>query len=311
MRTMSEGRILIIGLGQIGYHDAKYMTGLGLPVDGFDIDQRAVQRALGDGVITRPAADFKGYDYYVVAISTHDPADMSEPYLDGLYDVAGRLRDEGKRGSVVAIESTVPPGSSRKVMNIMGHRLHVSHVPHRFFMAERDTHGVKQLRVLGGCEACCGEAALRLYKDVLNIPVYPVGSVVYAELSKVVENTHRFLEIAFAEELKIFCDVYGLNFEELRDAVNTKWNEGLLEARAGIGGHCLPKDSQMYLHIASRVLDQSLIETAKQVDGSYVRHISPGHGVQRLADLVKADASGEGEVADPRRLLVSKKALDE
>jgi UDP-N-acetyl-D-mannosaminuronic acid dehydrogenase len=178
-------------------------------------------------------------------------------------------------------------------------------------MAERDTHGVRQLRVLGGCEACCVEAALRFYKDVLNIPVYPVSSVVYAELSKVVENTHRFLEIAFAEELKIFCDVYGLNFEELRDAINTKWNEGLLEARAGIGGHCLPKDSQMYLHLASQVLDQSLIKTAKQVDGSYLRHISPGRSVPRLADLYESDASGMGEGVDLKRQLVSKKVLDE
>jgi UDP-N-acetyl-D-mannosaminuronic acid dehydrogenase len=249
------------------------MTKIGLKVDGYDIDEKATKRALDNGVISHAATDFRDYDNYIVAISTHRPGDMFQPFLDGLNQVTDRLREEGKKNALLAVESTIPAGFSRKIFDRLGHRLHVAHVPHRFYMQEKETHGVRQLRVLAGCEPCCVAAAEYLYGDVLHIPVYPVSSTVYAELSKITENTHRYLEIAFAEELKIYCDEYGLSYQELHDAVNTKWNEGLLEARAGIGGHCLPKDSQMYLNNATPVLKHSLITAAKLIDQEYRRHI--------------------------------------
>jgi UDP-N-acetyl-D-mannosaminuronic acid dehydrogenase len=90
-----------------------------------------------------------------------------------------------------------------------------------------------------------------------------------AELSKVIENSHRFMEIAFAEELKMLCDAYSLDFAELRDAVNSKWNVKILEPRKGIGGHCLPKDSQMYVDLTKRVLASSVVDSAKAVDEDY------------------------------------------
>ena len=75
---------------------------------------------------------------------------------------------------------------------------------------EKKDHGVRQLRVLGGCKTCCSSEAISFYKNILDIPIYTLTSVELAELTKVVENTHRFLEIAFAEELKMFCEGTGL-----------------------------------------------------------------------------------------------------
>jgi UDP-glucose 6-dehydrogenase len=60
----------------------------------------------------------------------------------------------------------------------------------------------------------------------------------------------------------MFCVHENLNFEELRAAVNSKWNENVLEARDGIGGHCLPKDTKMYLELLKHVLPYSTIEAA-------------------------------------------------
>ena len=100
------------------------------------------------------------------------------------------------------------------------------------------------------------------------------GSIEVAELSKVIENSFRFLEIAFAEELKMFCKAYSLDFKELRDAINSKWNVRLLEANEGIGGHCLPKDSQMYVDLTKRALISSIIDAAKKVDGHYRLRVS-------------------------------------
>ncbi len=270
MQQLKKPKILIIGLGQIGYHNAEYMTHLGLNVEGFDPAKTAVKRALDARVIRSEARDFAGYDYYLICVSTHNPENMSEPSFDSLMETAERLEEEGDEGRLVSIESTISEGVSNRICRILRHRLHVAHVPHRFFSEDR-RHGVKQLRVLGGCKSCCSFAALKFYRGVLEIPVHVLTSVELAELTKVIENTHRFLEIAFAEELKIFCSNHALDFEELRVAVNTKWNENVLEARQGIGGHCLPKDTQMYYDLSKQILPFSTVAAAIRSDQLYKR----------------------------------------
>jgi UDP-N-acetyl-D-mannosaminuronic acid dehydrogenase len=272
MRNMpwrTGARVLIIGLGQIGYSNAEYLKPKRLIVDGYDIDEKAVQRALDHGIIRRKAETLREYDYYMICISTHRPENMFIPFPDGIFSLAHKLSHEGKKGSLVAIESTIAKGTCRKVMEILGHRLHVAHVPHRFYANEKEERGVRQTRVLGGCESCCVAKALHFYRDILDIPLHVASSVEIAELTKIVENSHRFLEIAFAEELKLVCDAYGIDFEELRAAANTKWNVKILEARDGIGGHCLPKDTQMYLDLSRRVVKPSIVDIAKKVDSLY------------------------------------------
>jgi len=267
-------RILIIGLGQIGYSNAEYMASIGLDVDGYDISEKAIQRALDNRVIRNKASNFRNYDYYVICISTHRPEDMFVPYLDGLYDISRKISHEGKTGALVGIDSTITRGTSEEIKKILGHRLHVVHVPHRFYIHEQKDHGVRQTRVLGGCEPCCVKEARYFYGEMLQIPLHIVSSAEIAELTKVVENAYRFMEIAFAEELKMVCDNSSIDFNELRNAINTKWNVKIFEAREGIGGHCLPKDSQMFLEFSKNVLVTSLIGAAKMVDKQYRFHIA-------------------------------------
>ena len=262
-------KILIIGLGQIGYSNAEYMRSLGLQVDGFDINEQAVSRALKNGVIQNKATSFRNYDYYVICISTHRPEDMFVPYLDGLMDIAQRLSHEGKSGALVGIDSTITRGTSQEILKILGHRLHVVHVPHRFFIHEKEEHGVRQTRVLGGCSSCCTSEAVNFYGKLLEIPLHIVSTADIAELTKVVENSYRYMEIAFSEELKMVCDNSKIDFSELRNAINTKWNIQILEAREGIGGHCLPKDSQMFLDFSRNMHVTSMIKTAKMIDEKY------------------------------------------
>ena len=273
LKMEKNPKILVIGLGEIGYHNSEYMTSIGLSVEGYDIDKKAVQRALDAKIIKKEAETFKGYDYYLVCVSTHNPANMSLPYLDGLIGVAEKIASEGKAGALVTIESTIPKGTSRRIINILQHKLHVAHVPHRYFNQEKKDHGVRQLRVLGGCRTCCSLEAIRFYKNILNIPIHTLSSVELAELTKVIENTHRFLEIAFAEEIKMFCDDQDLDFLELRDAVNSKWNENILEAKRGIGGHCLPKDTRMYHELSKHLFKISTISAALQSNEAYEHYV--------------------------------------
>jgi UDP-N-acetyl-D-mannosaminuronic acid dehydrogenase len=262
-------KILIIGLGQIGHSNAEYLHSLGLQVDGFDISEKAIERAIYEGVIDRKALSFAGYDYYLICISTHQPDDMFTPYDDGIMEVARRIAKEGRQGSLVGIDSTIPKGTSKKVLEVLNHRMHVVHVPHRYYGPEKQNHGVNQTRVIGGCESCCVSEGKKFYGKILGIPLHEVSSIEVAEMTKIVENSYRFLEIAFAEELKMVSESTGINFDELREAVNTKWNIKILEAREGIGGHCLPKDTEMFLSVAKNALNSSILSTAKTVDHKY------------------------------------------
>jgi nucleotide sugar dehydrogenase len=271
----TDKKTLIIGLGQIGFSNAEYMKSIGLKVDGFDISNESIQRAINAGIIEKAATSFEGYDNYIICISTHLPSDMFVPYLDGIYELAKRLAYEGKAGALIGIDSTVPRGTSDKIKEIVGHRLHVCHVPHRFYIHEKKDHGVNQTRVLGASDMCCENKAIEFYHDILGIPLFQTSKVDVAELSKIVENSYRYLEIAFAEELKMVCDGIGINFNELREAINTKWNVKILEVHGGIGGHCLPKDSEMVLEMSRKYVKSSLLETAKKVDLQYRTHVSP------------------------------------
>lgn len=270
--SKEDKKILVIGLGQIGYSNAEYMTSLGLDVYGFDISEFAVKRALDAKVIQKEAKDFVGYDYYVICISTHRPEDMFVPFLDGLYDIARRIAHEGKTDALIGIDSTITRGTTEEIKKIVGHRLHVVHVPHRYYVHEKKDHGVKQTRVIGGGDTCCLQEGKEFYGKLLQIPLHKVSSADIAELCKVVENSYRFMEIAFAEELKMVCDNSSIDFDELKNAINTKWNIKILDAKDGIGGHCLPKDSQMFLDFSRNVLVTSLIRAAKMVDQQYRFH---------------------------------------
>src|SRR6476619_274278 len=106
----------------------------------------------------------------------------------------------------------------------------------------------------------------------LAIPMHQVSSIEVAELTKIIENAHRYLQIAFAEELYLYCITNGISFTELRDSLNTKWNVEILEPRDGIGGHCLPKDTKMFVN-SSNTIKSKILQAAMELDEDYKEYI--------------------------------------
>jgi UDP-N-acetyl-D-mannosaminuronic acid dehydrogenase len=304
-------KVLVIGLGQLGLPVAKYVKEKGFETYGYDLSHEAIERAEKIAAI-RKATDFSDFDVYILCVSTHKPDDVLSPQIDGLLSIVRTISREAKNGALVSIESTIPWGTSKRVFEMLNHRLHVAHVPHRWYSLEQEEHGVNQLRVVGGVCDCCLRAALEFYSDGNNdttntstaitnastsdsnygnnnnycksnnnhnenknlaIPMYPVSKVEIAELTKIIENADRYLQIAFAEELYLYCQANNINFPELRDALNTKWNVHILEPREGIGGHCLPKDTKMFLQSSARIKSK-ILTAAMEVDEDYKKYRS-------------------------------------
>jgi UDP-N-acetyl-D-mannosaminuronic acid dehydrogenase len=323
---MSFNKILVIGLGQLGLPVAKYVKDKGFDVYGYDISTKALERAEKTAGVKK-AINFSGFDVYIICVSTHKQEDMFSPQIEGILSIVqDKIAKEAKNGALVSIESTIPKGTSKKVFEMLNHRLHVAHAPHRWYALEEKEHGVNQLRVVGGVCDCCLRAAMQFYDGAvistttnttitteeqteastpksasieateimtsgngngnghsinnhhtnisatkntsLGIPMHPVPEIEIAELTKIVENAHRYLQIAFAEDLYLYCQKNNINFAELRDSLNTKWNVNVLEPREGIGGHCLPKDTKMFLN-SSRSIKSKILEAAIQTDETY------------------------------------------
>jgi len=284
--------VLVIGLGQLGLPVAKYVKESGFETFGYDINplrEENAEKNYGIKSIER----FDDIDVFILCVSTHDPNDEYTPYVDGLFSLAQKISREAKNGSLVSIESTVPKGTSKKIFEILNHRLHVAHAPHRWYALEEDVHGVNQIRVIGGVSDCCLKIALQFYdsgNDVLEltdnitsnkiydtpktnslgIPMHAVSEIEIAELTKIIENADRYMQIAFSEDLYLYCQTNNVNFGELREALNTKWNVNILEPRDGVGGHCLPKDTKMFLQ-SSKSLKSKILMAAMEVDQDYRR----------------------------------------
>jgi UDP-N-acetyl-D-mannosaminuronic acid dehydrogenase len=259
-------KICVVGLGQVGLPTASYILDSGFEVWGYDIDLTAVKNARRKGIkASNNWNELLSMDVYVICASTALKKGL--PDLSSIFEICDKIARVANLSTLVSIESTIIPGTSRRIYEeIFRQNINLVHVPHRYWSEDPINHGVKQLRVMGAINQESLKIGLKFYKELLKIPVYVVSSIEVAEMSKIAENSYRFVQIAFAEELRMICEQLGLNFNEVRAACNTKWNTNILEARDGVGGHCLPKDIRYLNALAST---NSLIKGSITADEKY------------------------------------------
>ena len=251
-----------MGLGNIGLPVALYVKKYFEHTVGYDINPLAVARALNSGfdasIAPEPA------DVYVICVNTYYRNNM--PDMTAINSCCRQISVLNEN-ALVCFESTLAVGTAR--MMALKHRLqHVAVCPHRWWEEDQENHGVKQLRVLGAYDSASMKKAQAFYNK-LEIPLHLVSSLEVAEATKIAENAHRYVQIAFVEELKLIADSNGLNFDEWRGAINTKWNVNLLEARDGIGKECLPKDTEFLFSLCPNA---GLLKGAMQTNELYISH---------------------------------------
>lgn len=260
--------ICVVGAGRIGLHVLTHLR-RGRPGDSVaavDVDQSKVEGLAARGwtaSTSYPAGD--AVDVWILCVSTG-------PELAWLFDAVSRIAP--KPGALVTVESTIPVGTTRRIAAAFeqrgakaGRDFHLVHAPHRvLFGAEEDPARI--VRVIAGMTETCLDAGIRFYAGC-GIPLHPVTRPEIAELSKIVENSIRYLEISFAETLSLACSEAGLDFDELREAVNTKTNVHLADVDYGIGGECLPKD----LEFLQSWLKSPLLAEAEKADLRYREHM--------------------------------------
>lgn len=258
--------VCVLGLGQIGLPTAEYIRDKGLEVSGYDIDREAVRRAKQQGILAfLEWKEVPEADVYVICVSTWNTD--GKPDLSPVFDISKKISSRTDKGNLVSIESTVIPGTSRRIYDSIFHEdVKLIHVPHRFWSEDPVKRGVRQLRVIGGVDQDSLDSGKEFYKNLLDIPLYEAPSIEVSEICKISENAYRHVQIAFAEELRMICEGLALDFKEVREACNTKWNTEILDAREGIGGRCLPKD---ICNLASLSQHNTLLKASERVDKQY------------------------------------------
>jgi UDP-N-acetyl-D-glucosamine dehydrogenase len=288
----------IVGLGYVGLPLAVEFAEAGHRVVGLDTDPAKVQALLASESYvedisserlaavrdrlhaTTRYADLAQVEAIVIAVPT--PLTVNrEPDLQPLIAAGSALCNVLQEGQLVVLESTTYPGTTRERLAPLleesglraGSSFNLAFSPERIDPGRTDFTIRTTPKVVGGLTPECLERAVALYRNVCD-EVVPVSSPDVAELTKLLENIFRTVNIALVNELAMLCDRMGVDVWEVVEAAATK-PYGFMSFRPGpgMGGHCLPVDP-FYLAWKAREYDLSteFIELAGEVNGAMPYH---------------------------------------
>ena len=288
-------KIGIVGLGYVGLPLAAAFGRAGHEVIGFDVDAARVERLnrgesdiedvtsaelsdLGDRfAASADPAVLGGCDAVLICVPTPLVSER-EPDLTYVRESADTVAAVLREGQLVVLESTTYPGTTREELLPRLERSGLE-VGRGFFLAYsperidpgRSSHTIASTpKVVGGITAACLERAERLYAEVCD-EVVPVSSPEAAELSKLLENIFRSVNIALVNELAQLTDRLGIDIWEVVDAAASKpFGFMRFEPGPGMGGHCLPVDP-FYLAYKAREHDfaTEFVELAGKINQSH------------------------------------------
>lgn len=256
----------VIGLGYIGLPTALMLASHGVEVVGTDYNHDLVdtlnagrttfqedglddlfRQALDAGI--RFTTEYISTDTYIVSVPT--PYDKFSKRVDACYVVAA-VREVLKvcpKGATVVIESTVSPGTIDRTIRpeveaagfTVGEDIHLVHAPERIIPGNMVYELLHNNRTIGADEPAVGEKIKAVYSSFCQGEIV-VTSIKTAEMTKVVENTFRAVNIAFANELMKICRHDGMNVYDVIRICNMHPRVNILSPGPGVGGHCIPVD---------------------------------------------------------------------
>ena len=315
-----QAKVGIIGLGYVGLPLALLFSEQRLPVTGFDIDRKKVDTITQGGsyIFRIPAEDVQAaksngfsataeysriseMDAVIICVPT-PLNEYHEPDLSFITDTAYAIAPHLRPGQLVVLESTTYPGTTEEVLvpilekgnkaNLKAARNGDSREPQFYvaFSPEREDPGNTSVarhdipKVVGGLDSQAAELACGLYGSIFRRTV-PVSSPAAAEMTKLLENIYRCVNIALVNELKLLCLRMGLDIWEVIAAASTKpFGFHPFYPGPGLGGHCIPVDP-FYLSWKAKEWDfrTRFIELAGEINTAMPYHVlaSVGEALNR------------------------------
>ena len=285
--------INVIGLGYIGLPTALMLASHGVEVVGTDYNKELVdtlnaghttfkedgldelfQNALDAGI--KFSTEYQVTGTYIVSVPT--PYDKFSKKVDACYVVAAvkSVLEVAPKGAIIVIESTVSPGTMEKFVRpaveeagfVIGEDMHLVHAPERIIPGNMVYELLHNNRTIGADERAVGEKIKEVYSSFCQGEIV-VTDIKTAEMTKVVENTFRAVNIAFANELARICRHDNMDVYEIIRICNMHPRVNILQPGPGVGGHCISVDPWFlvgdYPSLA-KVIDESMKTNDSQPD---------------------------------------------
>lgn len=315
-QTNKEQRtVAIIGQGYVGLPLALLFVKKGFHVLGIDLDHRKIEMLRkGKSYITEiPDSDIQD----AIASARYTPTDQfsfmeaaeaivicvptpltsyGTPDLSYLTQAAAEIGGRLQKGQLVILESSTYPGTTREVLLPVlnktglqaGHDFFIAYSPERVDPGNEAFPVENIPKVVSGITPNCLARVEELYGQ-LFIKVHPVSSTDAAEMTKLLENSYRLINISFINELAMICDVLQLNLWEIIEAANSKpFGFKAFYPGPGIGGHCIPVDpSYLLWKIKQFGLDSDFIQISNAVN-----HMMPLYITRQLKQYMEQPLTG-------------------
>jgi UDP-N-acetyl-D-glucosamine dehydrogenase len=307
-----KATIGVIGLGYVGLPLAVEFAKSGFHVVGFDVSERVTKKLMageshiqdvpagdvakfvksGNLVATTDATALRNADAISIAVPT-PLVKTRDPDMSYVLSAAKTAADNAHPGLLIVLESTTYPGTTRELLQpkleerglVVGEDVFLAFSPERVDPGNPTWHTKNTPKVVGGITAACTEVATELYATCIET-VVPVSSTEAAELTKLLENTFRSVNIGLVNEMAIVCDKLGVNVWEVIDAAATKpFGFMKFTPGPGIGGHCIPLDPH-YLAWKMRTLNYKtrFIDLASEINSQM-----PAYVVEKVVQALNQD----------------------
>ncbi|MCX7681770.1 MAG: nucleotide sugar dehydrogenase [Anaerolineae bacterium] len=293
--------IVVIGLGYVGLPLATAFARAGFRTTGVDVDQRKVEainagrsyipdveeedvaRYVQAGLLTATAGYGVVQEADAVFICVPTPYDAQRaPDLSYIRAATEGILPHLKRGQLIVLQSTTYPGTTEEIVQPILERsglkagvdFYLAFSPERIDPGNKQWSAYNTPKVVGGLTPQCTKMAVALLRQ-MGAPVYPVSSTRAAELTKLLENTFRAVNIALVNELALLAERMGIDFWEVIEAAKSKpFGFMPFYPGPGVGGHCIPVDPY-YLSWKAREYDYyaEFIELAGEVNQAMPYHV--------------------------------------
>jgi len=296
--------INIVGLGYIGLPTALMFAKNGLKIVGTDYKANLVksltegelsfeeegledlfQEAINNGI--EFTTEYQKTHTYIIAVPT--PYIKNSKKLDPNYVISAvnSILDVCEMGAVLIIESTISPGTTDKYIRpeiekrgyVIGRDIHLLHAPERIIPGNMIYELEHNSRTIGADSLEIGEKVKGLYANFCKAEII-VTDIRSAEMSKVVENTYRDINIAFANELAKICRTDNMDVYEIIKTANMHPRVNILQPGPGVGGHCISVDP--WFLVGDYPDLTNLILTARKINDSMPRHV-----LGRIRDIMR------------------------
>jgi len=302
MKSDNKPEVCVVGLGYIGLPTAAIIARAGCKVLGVDVSQKVVDTinrgeihieevdldGLVQGVVSRgllsAATEAGPADVFVIAVPTPF-GENHEPDISYVLSAGKAIAPVLKQGDVVILESTSPVGTTEQLRDMIAEErpdlkcpgrtgqtpdISIAYCPERVLPGKILEELTNNDRSIGGISPRCARKALAFYKLFVRGECVTTDSR-SAEMTKLVENAYRDVNIAFANELSIISDRMNLDVWEVIRLANRHPRVNILQPGPGVGGHCIAVDPWFIVHSAPE--QSPLIRTARGVNDSKIHHV--------------------------------------